>query len=356
MIASLLGEPIDWECLLQEAARHRLTSMLYRRFAVAHQEAVPRAIYSRLHEHYLKSARLNLRLTAELLRILDLFEKHEIPAIPFKGPALAYALHEDPALREFLDLDILVRKEDVFKALALAATLGYPGIPSYSPAAQARILDGAYHYEIQKEDVRTCLEIHWGVLPPYYVLPHFAEGWWARVASLPIGSHRIPNLTPEDTLMALSAHGCKHRWHALSMIADVAQLLRRSPGLDWDCVFSRYRHPDLTRMILIGLLMTHHFRLASLPSEILEPARRDRVASGLARQCVSRLFLPQAGPGALHYMRFHLELKSRWLDRARFCYRILGTPRWGESGIVLPRFAEPFRGVLRWIRDSRSEI
>ena len=58
----------------------------------------------------------NLVLTAELLRLFNLFDQAEIPAISFKGPVLTQLLYGDFSLREFSDLDIVVREADVSKA------------------------------------------------------------------------------------------------------------------------------------------------------------------------------------------------------------------------------------------------
>jgi len=37
-----------------------------------------------------------------LLKLLDLFENHGIPAVPFKGPVLASSIYGDLSLRQFL--------------------------------------------------------------------------------------------------------------------------------------------------------------------------------------------------------------------------------------------------------------
>jgi len=145
LIHSCLGEQIDWEYLLQAAGRHMMNSLLYWHLNATCRDAVPQAIMERLHDHFLKSAKSNLLLTAELLRILELFENNVIPAIPFKGPVLALTLYEDPALREFGDLDILVQKDNVFRALKLLPALGYLKIPDYSPAVEAQIIKREYH-------------------------------------------------------------------------------------------------------------------------------------------------------------------------------------------------------------------
>ena len=64
-------------------------------------------------------------LTGELLRLLDLFEQNQIPAVPYKGPALGVAIYGKLSLRQFADLDILIPEKDVWKATDLLINRGY---------------------------------------------------------------------------------------------------------------------------------------------------------------------------------------------------------------------------------------
>ena len=43
---------------------------------------------------------------------MKLFEKYDIQALAFKGPTLAQNAYGDITLRQFGDLDILIRKKD----------------------------------------------------------------------------------------------------------------------------------------------------------------------------------------------------------------------------------------------------
>ena len=73
-----------------------------------------------LRERYHSNARRNLFLVSELLKLLKLLESHGIGAIAFKGPVLALYAYGNLSLRQQLDLDILVRKRDIFESKARA--------------------------------------------------------------------------------------------------------------------------------------------------------------------------------------------------------------------------------------------
>ena len=79
-------------------------------------------------ERLTKGARANalrcLSLTAELIRIVDLLHAAGVQAMPYKGPVLAVDAYEDVTLREFEDLDIIVRQRDMAKADEVVQKLG----------------------------------------------------------------------------------------------------------------------------------------------------------------------------------------------------------------------------------------
>ncbi len=64
------------------------------------------------------------RLTYELKRICELFEKEQIPHMPLKG-AVIRKLYPDPWMRTSGDIDILVKKEDAEQAVKLLTTHFY---------------------------------------------------------------------------------------------------------------------------------------------------------------------------------------------------------------------------------------
>jgi len=55
----------------------------------------------------------NRHLTAELVRLMGLLKAAGVPAVTFKGPVLAAMAYGSIELRQFSDLDILVRQTDL---------------------------------------------------------------------------------------------------------------------------------------------------------------------------------------------------------------------------------------------------
>jgi hypothetical protein len=354
LVRSCLEQPIDWEYLLDAAGKHNVTSLLYWHLNGLDPNGIPPKVLERLHAHYVGSAKNNLFLTAELLRILELFNTNKIQAIPFKGPVLALTLYEDPGLREFIDLDILVQKQDVFKALGLLHALGYRKAPDYSLAEESQILERDYHYHLEHGNGRNFVEIHWNILARHFLLPLSIDRWWARAGIVSIQSRQVPNLSAEDLLMALCAHGCKHMWKSLSWIIDITKLLTRNPDLNWDFVFREYSTEDLCRIIFLGLNVASLVLDAGIPAEILKKSMCDSAAVELARQVQTRLFQHHGERGGLRFMRFQYRMKSRRIDGLRFCFRVISTPSLTEGHGALHQLSYPLNALRRLFPSNRE--
>ena len=124
-IRDLLQKDLDWLSLLRTASQHGVMPLMYHSLKTLCPDAVPQAILAQLHAHFLANTAHNLRLTQELLTLLHLWESHRVSVIPYKGLTLAAAIYGNLALRQFGDLDILVRPQDARQARELPFARGY---------------------------------------------------------------------------------------------------------------------------------------------------------------------------------------------------------------------------------------
>lgn len=346
-ILACVSEGVDWEYLQRAAARHMMTSILYRHLNSVCRAVVPPDILDKIHIHYKNNSLNSLLFTAELIKILDLFKRHDIRAVPFKGPVLAYTLYEEPEQREFIDLDILVCKPDVFRALRLLSKLGYGTVPDFSPYIQSGILRNDFHYQVRTADGRNIVELHWNLLPGYLGFELPDPAWLQRTEPALIQGHSIPNLNREDQLVALSLHGYKHMWQSLVWIADIARLLVRHPDLNWGKVFDRSLHPDLERILSVSLLLAVDFLGAPLPEQVYQRVRRNGRSNEIAEILQEACFHPETAGQALRLKRLQFSFISGWTDRCRSLVLFAFRPLPVDFNVVLPRMLYPLYFVLR---------
>jgi len=351
-ISALLREDIDWERLLCTAHRHGMLPLLYWHLNATCPQAVPKTVLGQLRDHFQANTRRNLFLTGELLQLLNLFDTHRITAIPFKGPALTASVYGNLAFRQFADLDVFVRKQEVLRAGDLLVSSGYRPHFQFTPARAKAYLRSQCDLVFARADGRINVELHWGIVPKYLASPNLPRWLWECLDHAAKDGSGLPALPPEDTLLILCVHGAKHLWERLGWICDIAELIRLHEGLDWRWVMEQSRTMSGERMFCLGLFLARDLLGAPLPREVVQRLEADPVVRELAGQVRVNLFLGcDESPGLLESCLFHLKAMERLQDQMRYCVRLAVTPTSGDWGFVpLPAYLSLLYYVLRPIR------
>jgi len=351
---------VDWNLLLDLASWHRVMPLLYRTVRSARPQIVPEQVLTRLEAHVRSALGHSLSLTGEMLRLLRQFGAHSIAAIPIKGPALAAFLYGDPALRQFVDIDLLLRPDDFPAARDLLLSLGYQ--PQFLMAKRGKkiYLQDRHHeaFALAKGDRAIALELHRSMMSDIFPFHPDLRGIWDRRQETSLAGATVSTLSPEDLLLFLCVHGSKHGWYRVQWLCDVARLVRiRADTMDWDLVMEQAATSGGQRMVFLGLSLTGDILGAPIPREIKQKIRDDALTAKLAAQVRSCL-LDQ--PLAILSKRwrmatFHLQLLERPQDRVlcglRYWARQLTIPTLAEwKCLPLPEPLFPLYYVFRPIR------
>ena len=84
-VRDLVSKGIDWQILIRLAARHCVRPMLLKTLKSACWDAVPEKFQLELTLFNKANAQKNLLFTAELLKLIDLFQQNNISIATFKG-------------------------------------------------------------------------------------------------------------------------------------------------------------------------------------------------------------------------------------------------------------------------------
>jgi hypothetical protein len=283
------------------------------------------------------TVRSSLLFTGELLRLLDLFDRHGIAALPFKGPVLADMLYGDIAARDYCDLDILLAKRDIAKAIAALLAAGYStDLPSDAGRRKA-YLRARYEIHFTSPGGAIPIEIHQSFLPPAYgfnLVPSTERRTFF--------GREISALTAKDLLLVLCAHGAKHAWSEPSLVRDVARLLEVSADdFCWPDLLRQAAAIGAERMLLLGLFLAARLG-APVPAEILSQAQQDKAVVGLD----ARIRI-----GGSESPRFFLAARERFRDKLACCARLALTPNEEDySFLPLPAVLSPLYYPLHAVR------
>lgn len=321
----LLRHDLDWAALIGLALRHRVLPLLYRGLQTISPGMIPHAIQTELQHYFHANARRNLLQAGTLLKLLRVLEMHHIPAIPYKGPGLAMLAYGNLTLRQFGDLDLLVRPQDARRAQALLWDQGYRWQHDRSPARFPHLLKV---YELISADGQVLVELHWALTSATFYFPLHLTCLWDRLETAILLDTPVRTLSPADLLLTLCVHGAKHQWHRLAWICDVAALLRASPQLDWERCIAQARQLGGVRMLALGLCLAHDLLGAVLPTEVWRWMHTEPIVPWLAAHVRSQLFTVTANLAqAWDHPAFYLALRERIRDRLP-CYLYLAYRTW----------------------------
>ncbi|MFZ0519960.1 MAG: nucleotidyltransferase family protein [Candidatus Acidiferrales bacterium] len=355
-IREIASQPLDWEYLLAEAEANSITPLVERHLMAIAAGALPVAV----NEQLKRTSRANtvrcLYLTADLLQILERFSEQGIPALPYKGPVLAVQAYGDVALREFEDLDIILRQRDVPKAHEIILALGYKAKFDWilSPGASASLVPGEYNY--RDEPRRAMVELHTEITLRHFPIKPDLDYFIARRAPVRISDHEVLTFTAEDLLPMLCIHGSKDFWERFSWVADVSELIQSHPDLNWDEVMRVTESLGALRMLFTGLALANGMLRTLLPAEILERVQHDHtaceIAGEMARMLMSRPAQTLDTAGRLRYRR---QMLAGFVAGWRYVMRLAVVPAEEDWAMMrLPRSLAPLYIALRPFRLLRK--
>jgi Uncharacterised nucleotidyltransferase len=349
-------DDLDWDALVGGADQNALMPLLDRQLARFGQGAAPATQMVRIREANYDGTLRCLNLTAALIEILRLLKGEGINAIPYKGPVLAEQAYGEVALREFDDIDIIVRQRDMGKVHQGMMALGYIAkFPAtMSPESNGAPVPGEYKY--YSETRGAIAEIHTEMTLRHFPLAPDVDELWSRSVCVRVGGHDMRTFSLEDTLLALCVHGSKDFWARLSWIADVSESIQCNEALDWEQITARAKLLQVERMLHVGLLLAAGILSAPLPDTIAREAQEDRAAEAIAGEMARRLLCSEPRPpGARERFDTRRRLVPGFLAGWRYAMRLTMAPAEEDWTMVrLPRPLVPLYILLRPFRLMRK--
>jgi len=286
-IRSLVSS-LNWDLFYKIARRHSLLPLAYRRLNETAGQIIPTEELQKLRLAYELNAARNLILTNELVQMTQALDQNGIQSIAYKGPALAVLAYGDPALRRFIDLDLMVRRENVLQAAEVLATRGYHP-KSLTSDQQALLLQTQHNLQLVSAS-RVIVELHWQVASQLFASSVTAEELWNNFETIRLNDFPVKSFSTEDLLFSLCVHGSRHLWERLAWIADVGHLLQVRPEINWSALVARARAANAERMFLLGLYLASDLLHSQLPDIVSEKISQDKVIGQLAKVITARLF------------------------------------------------------------------
>jgi hypothetical protein len=330
----------NWDTLLRLALNHGVLPIVYKSLLESGVE-MPAFFADAARESRISAE----DRASELEHLLADFAEQDIEVLPLKGPAMAAALYGDLALRQSVDLDLLVNRLDYRRAEALLLGKGFIGRPADS-----------YHRKFRRDGL--FVELHFELAAPQFC-SFDVDDIWVRSRRGQFRHKPIRVMDDDDLVLFLCAHGLKHGFSRFIWILDLAHALQRIEHRGYGSLVERARRKGLRPWLLIGCEVVRIVFPQQLPQAVDTFIAASSPAAIRARRAAERLFTENLEVSLKDHREFYLQAEPsalpRWRYRIRY-FALTGSDYGWADGHRFPRglmfLVRPFR-VLRKYGPSR---
>ena len=351
LASDLAASVRNWDSVIDIAKRHAVLPLVHRYLNLECPAAVPADAMAKLRTQWQLIILYNRHLAAELVRLTNLLAAAGVPSVSFKGPVLAAMAYGSIELRQFVDLDILVRQTDLPRVAKVLTAEGY-----LSPHTRRDGLATGYFQECEDaffaDGGMGAVDVHWKVTPRSFRFAPDEESFWNRADAVDLEFGTVTAIAPEDLLLYICVHAAKHGWVTLGSICDVAETIRARPRIDLMAMLDEATALGSRRMFLTGILLAQKLVGAPVQADVVAIARQDRAVESLASRVASQLF-SGGGPGRSRFDPWVVPIRSIESPRARMRYlvRRMLAPTMGDYELVqLPTSLFPLYWLIRPFR------
>jgi Uncharacterised nucleotidyltransferase len=267
-IREALKDGPDWKQYLSLVDRHRTPALswasLNRATGIGVPEFVKRELQKRSDACRMKAMQHCLLLAGVLKR----FNHAAIPVMPLKGQILSLELYGDVGLRETLDIDLEVPREDLAGAQNCLVSKDWHLEETFFPMSPRQwdsFLHNEQHINFIHNQTGRMLELHWR---NQWEAPDATRARWARSVPSTWQGCSIQAMNPSDMTLYLCCHGGLHEWFRAKWLGDLARA--HSLGLlDWKAAWEEARRSRQTRVLLAGIYLLE--QVYGLPRPDLSP-------------------------------------------------------------------------------------
>ncbi|MGH7653890.1 MAG: nucleotidyltransferase domain-containing protein [Gemmatimonadaceae bacterium] len=313
MVRARAAAAVDWTEWLELARWHRLIPHAQRVLGAARAPSPPDCAGRVMQETVTIAARALAR-TQQLAQLLRALDEDGVRALPFKGPALSLAAYGELGVRDSVDLDVVVRPDDIERARETLVRAGYAPASAMSPAQERALQRSFGHFVYSPRDAGVPVELHWRFAAPRYPWSIPAEEVFARAIRIELAGFAALSPDNADQLLLQAMHGARHQWERLEWLVAFAQLLTRV-GADEELLIERANANGSARALSLALRLAHDVLGAPLSARLAALADEDRTAARAA-QVVRALEAGVVSTGQPY--RFNMGMMDHASDRARY--------------------------------------
>jgi len=128
----LINNVDNWDEYVKYVIAHQAGPLMYKKVkSLSLTHKIPKTAMAMLHQSWLKTLGRSMVLIEHFRNTMDAFNKAGLTAIAMKGIYLSDWLYSEVGLRQFSDIDLLLKPKEALEALEILKNLGYSSSTIY---------------------------------------------------------------------------------------------------------------------------------------------------------------------------------------------------------------------------------
>lgn len=251
-IKELISNINNWNNFLVLSYSHGVFPLVYHTLK-AYSDIIPQEVLNTFKKHNMDIVKQNMLMTAELIKVMKTLEEHNIEAIAFKGPTLSQMAYGDITLRQYTDLDILVKKDTIYKILDIFSKKNYQrGLILTNSQEQAWF---KYFHDLGLSSPNSIYtEFHWSILDTDHPISMSDINFFKSTQVIKLNNNPINIISNEVFLIYLCVHGSKHMFERVEWVCDIDRFIRNQ-NIDYSKVESILENSNYKRFVYLGIYL-----------------------------------------------------------------------------------------------------
>jgi len=342
--------------ILNLASKHGVLPLVYQSIHhMANTHHILKPFEMTLKSAYLQIVKKNMRMSIELIYITKLLKTHGIDSLTFKGPVLSKIAYGDITLRQYGDIDILIKKRDRLKMILLLENEGYIPEIQLKTHTKETFIKAVNVIAFYHKSSKIRIEIHWELLSKNYAVNWHEDTLWENNHSIQINNNHLPILTIELHLIYLCVHSAKHLYERIEWICDIDRLIRSNANIDWNYILYHSKKMGITRMLYLGLTLSYILFDLEIPNTVQKHINKDTEIPKLINKIIKINFSNTSkSKKGFYIFRLLLNMRENHADKVKLFYKGITTAKFDDFLFLqLPKpltFLYPIVRLFRLIK------
>lgn len=254
------SKDVDWDKIIEESNAHSITGLLYPALKKYDNSKLDVDVLNSLKKSTFISAVQQSKHIKNTAKILELFNKNNIPVIVLKGLVIRN-YYPMPDLRTMCDSDVIIHKEDLEKVRTLLLNEGF-----------REEEDAGHHIAFLKPGFN--LEVHWTLANETFRKGQecFQEHIWNDARKIQVDGVDTLALSLEDQALHFCAHMASHMaisGFGVRQLADLVLLVEHEgKNINWNNFIEKAKKSGLHKFSIGMFKVCNYLFNMEIPKEL----------------------------------------------------------------------------------------